>query len=323
MRVAFLGTGHAARLHTGTMKAIAPDVERWYASRDPARAEQARKEFSGHGAFGRYADALADPSVDAVLVLVPPAFHLEWTLHALAAGKHVILEKPPLMRSSDFDAVSDAASRAGRQVFVAENYFYKPLAVRLRQTIARGDLGDLRVIQINALKRQVTGDWRDDPALSGQGALFEGGIHWISVLASLGLTVTRIKAVRPGRAGLDRTMVVTLEYAEGVVAILAYSWEIGGFPSGVRWSACYGSAGTLHFETNGLIGLQTGRRRRVFVPGLVDLLGYRAMLADFFEAIRHNRPAAYTLPMAARDLSLVERAYRSLESFESIESLES
>jgi predicted dehydrogenase len=315
MRVAFLGTGHAARLHTGTMKAIAPNVERWYASRERARAERARTEFGGQGAFASYADALADPKVDAVLVLVPPAFHLEWTLHALAAGKHVILEKPPLLRSTDFTAVSQAATQAGRQVLVAENYFYKPLAMRLRQTIARGDLGDLRIIQLNALKRQVTGDWRDDPSLSGQGALFEGGIHWISLLASLGPTVTRVRASRPGdRAGLDRSMVVTLEYGEGAVATLAYSWELGGFPSGVRWSACYGTAGTLHFETNGLIGLQTGRRRRVLVPGLVDLLGYRAMLADFFEAIRHNRPAAYTLPMAARDLELVERAYQSLET---------
>lgn len=315
MRVAFLGTGHAARLHTGTMKAVAPAVERWYASRERARAEKARAEFGGQGAFGSYAEALADAAIDAVLVLVPPAFHLDLTLQALAAGKHVILEKPPLLRSSDFAAVGAAAARAGRQVFVAENYFYKPLAVRLRQVIARGDLGHLRVIQLNALKRQVTGDWRDDPALSGQGALFEGGIHWISLLASLGLTVQGVKAFRAGSgAGLDRTTVVTLEYAEGAVATLAYSWEIGGFPSGVRWSACYGTAGTLHFETNGLVGLQTGRRRRLFVPGLVDLLGYRAMLADFFEGVRHNRPAAYTLPMAARDLELVERAYQSLES---------
>jgi predicted dehydrogenase len=315
MRVAFLGTGQAARLHTGTMKAVAPDVERWYASREPARAEQARVQFSGKGAFGSYEEALTDPAVDAVLVLVPPAFHLEWTLRALAAGKHVILEKPPLLQSADFAAVTESAQRAGRQVLVAENYFYKPLAVALRQMIARGDVGELRFIHLNALKRQTTGDWRDDPALSGHGALFEGGIHWISLLASIGLTVSGVRASRPGsRAGLDRSMVVTLDYAEGAVATLAYSWEIGGFPSGVRWSACYGTAGTLHFETNGLLGLQTGRRRRLFVPGLADLLGYRAMLADFFEAIRHNRPAAYTLAMAARDLQLVERAYRSLDT---------
>ena len=60
--------------------------------------------------------------------------------------------------------------------------------------------------------------------------------------------------------------------------------------------------------------MQTGRRRRLLVPGVGDLLGYKAMLADFFEAIRHNRPPAYTLALAERDLRLVEDAYASLNS---------
>jgi predicted dehydrogenase len=312
VKVAFLGTGHAARLHTGTIKAIAPETQRWYASRDQAR-DEIRAKLDGAGAFGSYEQALADRGVETVFVVLPPSLHLEWTLRALEAGKHVILEKPPLLRSADFAQVADAAAGAGRQVLVAENYFYKPLAVALRQTIARGDLGDLRFIQLNALKRQVTGDWRDDAQLSGQGALFEGGIHWISLLASLGPTVTRVSASRAGaKTGLDRSVLVTLDYAEGAVATLVYSWELKGVPNGVRWSACYGTAGALHFETNGLLGVQTGRRRRLFVPGLVDLLGYRAMLADFFDAIRHNRPPAYTLALATRDLQLVERAYASL-----------
>lgn len=315
MRLAFLGTGFATSLHSRTMKAVAPTVERWYASRDRAKADAANAKFGGAGAFGSYGDALASPDITAVLVALPPSLHLEWTMRALEAGKHVILEKPPLLRSTDFAAVAEAARRADRQVLVAENYFYKPLAAALRRTIARGDLGDLRFIQVNALKLQATGDWRDDPALSGQGALFEGGIHWIALLASLGLTVVRARAARAGsREGLDCSVLVTLEYAEGPVATLAYSWEVRGVPNGVRWSACYGTAGVLRFETNGLLGVQTGRRRRLFVPGLVDLLGYRAMLADFFDAIRHNRPPAYTLAAAERDLRLVEDAYLSLNA---------
>lgn len=315
MRLAFLGTGLATGIHSRTMKATAPAVERWYASRDRAKADAANAQYRGAGAFGSYDEALASPKITAVLVALPPALHLDWTLRSLAAGKHVILEKPPLLRASDFAAVNEAASRADRQVMVAENYFYKPLAIALRRMISRADLGELRFIHVNALKQQVTGDWRDDLALAGQGALFEGGIHWISLLASLGLTVVRVRAARAGsRAGLDRSVLVTLEYAEGPVATLAYSWELRGRPNGVRWSACYGTAGTLRFETNGLLGVQTGRRRRVFVPGLVDLLGYRAMLADFFEAIRHNRSPAYTLAAAERDLRLVEDAYASLDA---------
>lgn len=315
MRLAFLGTGLATKIHSKTIKSLAPQVERFYASRDKARADAANAAFQGKGAYGSYDQAIGDPSVDVVLVALPPSMHLEWTMAALEAGKHVILEKPPLLRSSDFDQVSAAASRANRQVLVAENYFYKPLAGRIRRAIARGDFGELRWIQVNAVKRQKTANWRDDPALSGHGALFEGGIHWIALLAGLGLTVERVRAARAGsRSGLDRSVVVTLEYAEGPVATLAYSWELGGWPNGVRWSACYGTEGAMHFETNGLLITQTGRKKGVFVPGQGDLLGYRAMLADFFEAIRHNRPPAYTLDAARRDLRLVEEAYASLNA---------
>jgi UDP-N-acetylglucosamine 3-dehydrogenase len=312
VRIAFLGTGLATSIHSKTLRSIAPDVERVYASRDRARAEATRARYRGAAALDSYDAAIADPSVTAILIALPPSLHLDWTVRALAAGKHVILEKPPLMKSADFAPVADAGRRAGRQVLVAENYFYKPLAVLLRQTVARGDLGDVRFLRFNALKSQATGNWRDDAALGGGGALFEGGIHWISLMTSLGWTVRRVRAARPGpAAGLDRSILVTIEYAEGPVATLAYSWELGGWPNGVRWSVCYGTAGTLRFETNGLLAIQTGARKRV-IPGGSDLLGYRAMLADFLDAIRHNRPPAYALAAAERDLRLVEEAYASI-----------
>ncbi len=262
--------------------------------------------------FASYEDALAARDVDAILVGLPPSLHLEWTLKALDAGKHVIVEKPPFLRSEDVTRVETAAARAGRQVLVAENYFYKPLASLLRRVLASGDLGDVRFIQLTALKRQTTGDWRDDPRLSGGGALFEGGIHWISLLASIGLTPRRIRAARPGPPdGPERNILVTIEYEEGAVATLAYSWDLPSVVNGVRFSRVYGTAGTLRFETNGVLALQTGRRTRLHLPGLADLAGYGAMHRDFADAIAKNRPAAYDLRLAFRDLQLIEDAYRS------------
>ena len=313
MKVAILGTGLAAKIHSNAIQAVAPDVERWYASREQSRAEAARARFKGAGAIAGYETAVARPDMDVVLIALPPVMHLEWTLRALEHGKHVILEKPPLLKSSDFAAVAIAARTANRQVLVAENYYYKPLARLLRDAISRGEFGDLKFIHLNAVKRQTTGDWRDDPGMSGQGALFEGGIHWICLLASLGLTVRRIFAVRAGRGpGLDRSVSVTMEYAEGPVATLHYSWEVPGLVNGVRWSACYGTRGTLRFESNGILAMQTGLRRRLTLPGLSDLAGYKAMEADFFTAIRQNRAPAYSLALAERDLALVEQAYITL-----------
>jgi predicted dehydrogenase len=312
VRLAFLGSGLATDIHSRTLAKIAPHVERWYASRERARAARTAARHKGAGVLQSYDAALTDPKVDAVLIGLPPALHLEWTLRALEAGKHVIVEKPPFLKADDVSAVESAATRADRQVLVAENYVYKPLTGLLRRVIERGDLGDVLFIQINALKRQATGDWRDDPDLAGGGALFEGGIHWISLLTSLGLTPGRVRAARPGPAtGSERSMLVTIEFDEGAVASLALSWDLAALVNGLRVSRIYGTAGTLRFETNGLAAVLTGRRTRAYVPGLADLAGYRAMFEDFLRAIEQNTPPRYNLPLARRDLGLIEDAYKS------------
>jgi predicted dehydrogenase len=314
--IALLGSGLAAEIHSRTLRAVAPGVRRWYASRDPARASGLAARFAPAGQLPGYEAALASPDVDAVDVCLPPALHLEWTLRALDAGKHVIVEKPPFPRADDFAAVERAARRAGRQVMIAENYFYKPLASFLREVVARGDLGQILFIHLNALKGQPTGNWRDEAALAGGGALFEGGIHWVSLLANIGLTPRRVRAAFPAtgapqKGALERSAVVIIEYEEGAVASLSYSWDVRGLVNGVRLSSIYGTAGTVRFETNGLFAWVTGRRPRLAVRGLRDLAGYRAMMVDFLAAIDGNRPPVYDLPLARRDLRLIEEGYAS------------
>lgn len=314
VRIAFIGCGSVTRLHSRTLKGV-DGVERWYASRDPVRASAFAKELGGAGSFPSYEAALAAPEIDLALIATPPASHLELTLAALRAGKHVIVEKPPFLASSDFDLVEAAARDAGCQVFVAENYFYKPVAEALRAAIAAGDVGAVRLVAVNALKHQRTGDWRDEPELAGGGALFEGGIHWVNFMANLGLPVHRAHGFPAGAGGgLEKTMVMVMEYETGAVGTLHYSWEIGSPLRGLRLSAVHGTEGTITFETNGIFLGVRGRRKRLGTPGLRDLLGYRAMFEDFLHSVRTGTPPRFDLRLARRDLELVEEAYGSDDS---------
>ncbi|MEM9493512.1 MAG: Gfo/Idh/MocA family oxidoreductase, partial [Myxococcota bacterium] len=205
MRLALLGCGYAAELHSKTLRGMGDQIRRYYASRDAARAEEFCQRYGGDGHFGSYDQAIASPDIDVVAVLSPPAQHLDQTLAALRAGKDVIVEKPPFLRAADFDAIEAACAETGRQVFVAENYYYKPLAVKLRQLLAERVIGDVLFIHLNAIKQQDTADnWRDSAELSGGGARYEGGIHWINFLANLGLQVQAIRATQPGVAAGDR-----------------------------------------------------------------------------------------------------------------------
>lgn len=314
LRIALLGCGFATRLHSRTLRRF-PGVARYYASRDPERAAQFSEEYGGAGHFGAYAAAIQDPAIDLVLVATPPVTHLELTLAALRAGKHVIVEKPPYLSSRDFAIVSEAARSAGRRVFVAENYFYKPLLAELRELIQGGAVGEVRIVSVNALKLQRTGNWRDEPALAGGGALFEGGIHWVNFMSNMGLEVEDAHGYRPGPSGEpERTMVAVFRYAEGAIGTLYYSWEIGSPTKGLRLSSIYGTRGAITFESNGILVAVRGRTKRLSLPHLRDLLGYHAMFEDFLSAIDTGRPARFELDAARRDLELVERIYSTAES---------
>jgi UDP-N-acetylglucosamine 3-dehydrogenase len=310
--VLFLGCGWASAIHSRTLRRRG-DVELFFASRDRDRAERYRRRFGGRRAFGSYPAGLADPAVDVAVVATPTYTHRELALLALDARKHVIVEKPAFMRAADVDVVRVAADAVSRRVFVAENYVYKPLATQLRRSIAAGDLGEVRFVSLNATKRQSAEGWRGNPALSGGGALFEAGIHWISFASHIGLEVLDVHAHRVGTAtGPDRSSLVVFRYANGAVGTLAQSWELPAPFGGLRLSKVQGTHGTVTFESNGLAALTTGRRRSLSFPTLHDPLGYRAMHADFLRAIATGAPALFTLAMAKHDLCLLEQAEQSM-----------
>ena len=306
--LAFLGCGAVARAHAKRLGRHRRDVQVAFASRDRARAAAFGRDLGGP-TYASYDEAIDSPAVDAVAITTPPSLHKELALRALAAGKHVVIEKPPVATAAELDEIAEAATRAGKRAFVAENYFYKPSLRRVRSLIEAGAIGDVLFVHTNAIKRQETSGWRDDRALALGGALFEGGIHWVDFMANLGLTVRGVRGYRAGNAaGPDRSMMVAFEYAEGAAGMLSYSWEVPSTARGLRLSKIYGRAGTITFESNGLWTFCHGRKLRFYV-GLRDLAGYRAMWADFVAAWKEDRDAAMTLAHARRDLALLEQAY--------------
>lgn len=310
--VLFLGCGWAARIHTRRLRRMA-GVDLYFASRELARAEDFRARYGGRAAFGSYEEGLAHSGVTVALVATPTVTHRTLTLLALDAGRHVIVEKPAFMRAVDVDVVREAAKAVGRRVFVAENYVYKPIAARLRSLVGAGDLGDVRFVSLNATKRQTAHGWRRDPAISGGGALFEAGVHWISFASNIGLNVQGVRGFRVGSTpGPDRSSLVVLQYANGAVGTIAHSWELAAPFGGLRLSKVQGTHGAVTFESNGFAAVSTGRRRSLLIPAFTDPLGYRAMLSDFLGALRTGENPLFTLDMAQRDLALLERAEQGM-----------
>jgi predicted dehydrogenase len=313
LNLVFLGCGFATRLHSKTLSKFGTEVRRFYASRDAAKAAEYNRKFGGSGMFESYEAAIQANEIDVVLVATPPARHLEQTLSALQAGKHVIVEKPPFLHASDFATVRQAAKEAGKEVFVAENYFYKPLAIKLRELIRSEVIGEPLFLHVNALKEQRIKDWRADVSLSGGGALFEGGIHWINFIANLGWGIQSVSGYRPGgTTEFEKSILVNIKYADGPVGTLYYSWETPSLFKGLRLSKIYGRAGSITFESNGVFVFMRGKKKGLMFPGFADIAGYQAMFADFIKSIREDVEPQFTLDLAERDLKLIETIYKNL-----------
>ncbi len=314
--LAFLGCGNIVKSHTKAIRWADKEIQLAFASRDLTKAEQYKKTYRGSQAFGSYDEAILSASVDIIFITTPPKFHYQLAKKALQAGKHVIVEKPPFFKSSDIAELGPFADSQGCQLLIAENYFYKPMRYRIHELLESGVIGQPLFINISATKKQKSkNDWREDQELTGYGALFEGGIHWINFINNIGLTISKVHGFRPIKAGaLEKSMQVTAATEEGTIINLLYSWEVDTMFFGLRLSRIYGTEGSITFESNGVSVFTRGKKKKLGFPQLSKITGFKPMFKDFFVSLRAGKQPQFTYQMAQRDLELIEEAYASLDN---------
>ena len=163
---------------------------------DSARRRAA--EWCVERAYGDYRDLIADPDVDVVHNTTPNHLHLEVSLAALAARKHVISDKPLSDSAAHSRALWDAARRAGVAHVVTFNYRGNPLVQQARSMVSGGELGPLCYVHGQYLQDWLADErvysWRLDPARGGSSsALRDIGSHWCDLAEHV--TGLRIEAV--------------------------------------------------------------------------------------------------------------------------------
>jgi len=322
LRLAFLGCGFITAVHSRHLKALEGDIVRGYASRDAARADDYCRRFGGSFRHRSYEAAIDDPRIDAVVIAVPPRFHLDLTLRALRAGKHVLVEKPAFLRLKDYAIAREARDRAGRVVLVGENDHYKPLAVSLRSLVAAGVIGEMVFAHFTTVAHRLktADDWRNDESMAGGDAFFEEGIHWLHLAGSLGPRIVDVHGFRPAVSsqGPDRrakSMMVAFRFDNDAVGSLYYSREIPSLFRGLRLSKLFGREGVITCESNGAFVIVRGRTGlRLVLPGYRDIRGYKAMYRDFVGAIREQRAPEMSLERAIDDQGLMDRIYETAAS---------
>jgi predicted dehydrogenase len=281
IRIGLLSTARINGAILGARSADAPFSVDAVGSRDAVRAQAYAREHGIERAHGSYEALLADAELDAVYIALPNALHHEWTLRALAAGKHVLCEKPYTRRPAEVDEAWDEAERRG--LVVTEAYMWRHAA----QTRLLRDLLP-RVGEVRAVDAVFTGtlERADDPRWNadlGGGALLDLGCYCVSA--------ARLVLGEPGsvhgearlRGGVDEHFSGLLRFGD-VVA----TFQCGFTSALVNRIEVIGSSGVLRVpqafvDPPGLV-LLDGEEHRV-EPGN----HYRAELDDFCAAIRGER----------------------------------
>ena len=319
VNICILGCGSVAKLHATIAKTLKKNINLLFASRDFTRATAYNAKYKGHGAFGSYEEACTSANVDAIFICTPHAYHLEHTRLAAGGKKAILIEKPVTRTLEELATLQAVVENAGVVCMVAENYFFKPLAKKVCDIIKRGDIGEPLFIELNRANRSNVKGWRADAEMMGGGALLEGGVHWINLICSLGGDVREVLAVQPAKsyakvAPFEDSLELLFKFADGSIGKMLHSWNVTNRIFGLGLSKIHGTEGNIHFESNGVFALLLGTRKRIYMPNLIDIMGYRGMLQHFAECVRENKEPKMSLAVARRDMEIVFAAYRSMES---------
>src|SRR4051812_24731323 len=190
------------------------------ASRSTDRAEAFAREHGIARAHGSYEALLADPEVDAVYVPLPNSMHVEWSIKALEAGKHVLCEKPMSRHPEDVERAFDVAEREGLVLMEAFMWRHHPQLERARELIAEGAIGELRVVRAAfSFTGRPAGDIRLQHELEG-GGLMDVGCYCISGCRAIaGTEPERVYGEQViGGDGVDVAFAATMRFPGDVLA---------------------------------------------------------------------------------------------------------
>ena len=192
---------------------------RWICDADDARRTQFTRRFPQARATGDFGDLLSDPELEALVIATPVPTHYALAKEALAADKHVFVEKPPAMREAEMAELVVLAEREGKVLMPGHLLLYHPGVHKLKDLVDSGELGDVLCVYGN---RQNLGKIRKD-----ENALWSLGVHDLSVIQYL-IQEEIVEAAAHGHAflneGVEDVVFCYLRFASGKIAHMHLSW---------------------------------------------------------------------------------------------------
>ncbi len=244
LRWGILGAGGIAKQQVSDMKLHGFDIAA-VAARDVAKARAWADEMGVPTAYGSYEELAADPDIDAIYVATIHPTHAEAAHIALEGGKHVLVEKPFTIDAAQARSIVELAASKNLVVLEAMWTRWLPHMVRIREILAEGLLGDVRVVLADHDQNNGENDRMRLLELGG-GALLDLGIYPVSFAWDvLGAPSTVLAHATLTDAGVDAETAIILGYPSGAHAVL--QTQMTG--TGPNRAAVVGTKGRIEIES--------------------------------------------------------------------------
>ena len=289
------------------------------AARDQTRAQAFATKHGVPRVLPSYDAVIDDPDIDAVYNPLPNALHAEWTLKAIAAGKHVLCEKPFTSNASEAEHVADAAEKSGLVVMEAFHYRYHQLARRMESLVHDGAIGEVRSVRTwLCFPLPKFTDIRYSYPLGG-GASMDAcyPVHALRLLGPgepevLSASATVLRSAKAG-GPIDRAMTAHFRFPAGAVGRTEASmWSHRLLRISAHVDGTRGRLRALNFVApqiyNRLRVTIDGRTTRERVKGEPS---YDAQLRAFVAAVRDGEPFPTTARDAVTTMRLIDDIYRA------------
>ncbi|MCX5062988.1 MULTISPECIES: Gfo/Idh/MocA family protein [unclassified Streptomyces] len=289
------------------------------AARDRSRAEAFAAAHGVQRVAHSYADLLADPEVEVVYNPLANGLHGPWNSAALAAGKHVLSEKPSASNAEEAAEVREAAAKAGTVFMEAFHYLFHPLTRRLHELLESGELGDLRRVETTvAIQAPADTDPRWSLPLAG-GAVMDLGcysLHAQRMLAPWAGGAPRLVSARGGERagapGIDEWLDADLEFPGGATGSARCHMAYDKLEMSCR---IVGSRGEVHAPNFVLPQLDDRLVIRTAQGERTEHLGTRSSYTYQLEAFAARVREGVALPLDADDavatMTLIDACYRA------------
>jgi predicted dehydrogenase len=286
------------------------------ASRRPESARAAAQAIGIEKAYGSYAELLADPDIDAIYNPTPNHLHVEWSIKALEAGKHVLCEKPIGLTSDDGMRLLEAARRhPSRKVMEGFMYRHHPQWGRVKMLVDHGEIGELRTIHSFFSFYNTDASNIRNRVECGGGSLMDIGCYNISLSRFLfGAEPKRVMGVveLDPEFGVDRLASGILDFGRGT-ATFTCSTQLSPY----QRVQILGTKGRIEIEIP--FNAPPEKPSRIWLQQESDLAEitfevcnqYTIQFDLFSLAVLHDTPVPTPLEDAVANMRVIERMFQS------------